>query len=229
MSAQTSQNSCVSNALGAKRARTMLTRLAKEFPPEHAFLNFSTPTQLLVAVMLSAQCTDKKVNEVTAPLFKKYHTAKDFAGLSQRELEQAIHSTGFFRQKAKNIRAATYLIASQHKGKLPETIAELTALPGVGRKTANVVLQIGVGKCEGIPVDTHVGRIARRWKLTASHNPDAVERVLMATFPKKDWSRAPYMMIVLGRKYCIAQKPKCADCPLRDVCPSSTARGSSKQ
>jgi len=205
-----------------KQARIMLSRLSKTFPREHAFLHFSNPVQLLVAVMLSAQCTDKKVNEVTAPLFAQCRTAKDFANLSQRELEQHIRATGFFRQKAKHIRTATALLELEYKGKLPKTIAELMRLPGVGRKTANVVLQIGLGKREGIPVDTHVGRVARRWKLTSSLNPDIVEQTLMATFPKHDWSRAPYVMIMLGRTHCVSRKPRCATCPVNNLCPSST-------
>lgn len=214
----------LSAVLSEKRARTMLARLGKLFPPEHAFLRFSTPMQLLVAVILSAQCTDKKVNEVTEPLFRTHKTAADFARISQKDLEHAIHATGFFRQKARHIRETARAISTTHNGTVPETLAELVRLPGVGRKTANVVLQVGSGKREGIPVDTHVGRIARRWKLTDAHNPDSVERTLMQTFPKKDWTRAPYLMIMLGRAYCTSQKPKCAECPLKAMCPSSTQK-----
>lgn len=221
MSARTLQKSFAYNGVERKQARAMISRLTKEFPPEHAFLHFTTPVQLLVAVILSAQCTDKKVNEVTATLFKKYRTAKDFANISQRELERAVMPTGFFRQKAKHIRAAASLLVSHHNGKLPNTIAELIQLPGVGRKTANVVLQVGIGKREGIPVDTHVGRIARRWKLSSSLDPDVVEHALIRAFPQKDWSRVPYMMILLGRTYCVARKPACTDCPLNTMCPSS--------
>ena len=210
------------HAKNIQRARAMLAHLGKHFPPEHAFLHFQTPMQLLVAVMLSAQCTDKKVNEVTLPMFKRFATAQDFATISQRKLERRIHATGFFRQKAKNIRATARVIATIHHGDVPMTLAELVALPGVGRKTANVVLQVGSGIAEGVPVDTHVGRIARRWKLTPSLNPDVVEQSLMRAFLKKDWTRAPYLMIMLGRAYCIAQKPKCAECPLNKICPSST-------
>lgn len=208
----------------AKTARLMFARLTKHFPPEHAFLNFNTPMQLLVAVMLSAQCTDKKVNEVTAPIFKTFHAAKDFSNVSQKDFERMIHATGFFRQKAKSIRASAKVIVTKHDGNVPETLKELIDLPGVGRKTANVVLQVGPGITEGIPVDTHVGRIARRWKLTESQNPDHVEHALMDAFPKKDWTRVPYTMIMLGRAYCVAPKPKCEECPLKNICPSSTQK-----
>jgi endonuclease-3 len=184
-------------------------------------LNYSSPLKLLVATILSAQCTDKRVNIVTASLFNKFHTARDFAEISQEELETAIRSTGFYRNKAKNIRAAARKILELHRGEVPNTLEALAALPGVGRKTANVVLGNAFGKNEGIVVDTHVKRLSQRLGLTTHSDPAKIEQDLMKLFPRKDWTDLAHWLIWHGRRRCTARKPDCPGCELQQVCPSA--------
>lgn len=203
------------------RARTLLRILKKTHPDAGMILRYSTPVQLLVAVMLSAQCTDKKVNEVTASLFKKYRSAEDFANADPRVFEREIHSTGFYRAKTKNILAAAKMLVQNFKGKLPRTMEDMLKLPGVARKTANVVLGNAYSISEGIAVDTHVSRLAQRLGLTQYIDPNKIEKDLMNLFPKKEWFKLTYRLIGHGRAICTAQRRKCEICPLNKLCPSS--------
>lgn len=201
-------------------ATKIVRRLKKEWPDAACSLDFRTPLQLLIATILSAQCTDKRVNEVTVDLFKKYKTAADYADAPLDELKDAIRSTGFFNNKAKNIQACCAALVERHGGEVPDTMEELVALAGIGRKTANVVLGVAMRIATGVVVDTHVGRISRRLGLTAEKNPEKVERDLMDQFPKTEWIDLSHRMIKLGREYCVARKPKCDEgCPLSDICP----------
>jgi len=177
--------------------------------------------QLLVATILSAQCTDKRVNVVTQDLFKRHRTVKSFADVPQAELEEEIHSTGFFRNKAKNIRGAAAMILSDFGGKVPDTMADLLTLPGVARKTANCVLGNAFGKNEGVVVDTHVKRLAGRLGLSKQKTPEKIELDLMPLFPQNDWALLSHLLIFHGRTYCMARNPNCPDCPLADLCPSA--------
>ena len=190
------------------------------YPGAHCELDFHNPLQLLVATILSAQCTDKRVNMVTPALFKKYRRAKDYANASQAQLENAIKSTGFFRNKSKSIRAAMRAIAEKHNGKVPETMEALRALPGVGRKTANVVLGNAFGKNEGIVVDTHVARLSHRLGLTKQKDPDKIERDLMKLVPREHWTNWSHWLIWHGRRRCFARKPDCGQCEVFPLCPS---------
>jgi endonuclease-3 len=194
--------------------------LPKAYPNAHCELDFKTPLQLLVATILSAQCTDKRVNLVTPALFARYRSAKDFAGAKPSELEKAIQSTGFFRNKAKSIRAAAAVIESDHKGKVPKTMAELKALPGVGRKTANVVLGNAFAVNEGIVVDTHVARLSERLGLTKEKNPEKIERDLMKLISREHWTDWSHWLIWHGRRRCFARKPDCRNCEVLKLCPS---------
>ncbi len=189
--------------------------LKKLFPETRIALAYQTPFQLLVAVILSAQTTDKKVNEVTPKLFSKFKTAQDFANLSQSELESYIKSIGLYRGKAKNIIAAASIISEKYKDEIPKTMKEMVALPGVGRKTANVVLGIVYGVVEGIAVDTHVRRLSQFFGLSKSSNPDIIERDLMSILPKNEWKDFTFRMIDYGRKFCPASC-KHLSCPLRE-------------
>jgi endonuclease-3 len=206
------------------KAQERVARLAqvlpKVYPHAHTELNFKGPLQLLVATILSAQCTDKRVNMVTPALFKKYRTAKDYAGAPQARLESAIKSTGFFRNKAKSIRAAMRAIVDEHGGKVPSTMEELRELPGVGRKTANVVLGNAFGKNEGIVVDTHVSRLSQRLGLTRHKDPEKIERDLMKLVPRERWTDWSHWLIWHGRRRCYARKPDCANCEILQLCPS---------
>lgn len=204
-----------------KRAAVIVTKLKNEYPDAQIVLNYKNNIQLLVAVILSAQCTDKKVNEVTVKLFKKYKTARDFAWANLKTLERAVKPTGFYRAKAKNIRAACKLIVEKFKGKLPRTMPEMLQLRGVARKTANVVLGNAYGVVEGIAVDTHVRRLAQRLGLTKNDTPEKIERDLMALIAKKDWFSLTYLFIAHGRAVCVAQKPRCTECLLKRMCPAS--------
>jgi endonuclease-3 len=177
---------------------------------------------LLIATILSAQCTDKRVNLVTPALFARYRTAADFAAIKPAELEKAIQSTGFFRNKTKSIRAATAAIANEHGGKVPDTMEQLNALPGVGRKTANVVLGNAFHKNEGIVVDTHVARLSHRLGLVTGDDPVKIERKLMKLVPRERWTMLSHLLIEHGRQVCDARKPRCGECVLADTCPSST-------
>ncbi len=206
------------------KARERVERLIeiwqKVYPDAHTELNFKNPLELLIATILSAQCTDKRVNMVTPALFKKYRTAKDYANASQAELENAIKSTGFFRNKAKSIRAATSRIAEKFGGKVPSTMEELRELPGVGRKTANVVLGNAFGKNEGIVVDTHVTRLSQRLGLTKHKDAEKIERDLMKLVPREHWTNWSHWLIWHGRRRCYARKPDCSNCEVFKLCPS---------
>jgi endonuclease III len=204
-----------------KRARQILALLKKTYPGAGMILNYGNPIQLLVAVMLSAQCTDKKVNEVTTTLFKKYKTAQDFASATPKVFEQEIYQTGFYRAKTKNIIAATNMIAEKFGGKLPKTMEDMLTLPGVARKTANVVLGNAYQVYDGIAVDTHVSRLAQRMGFTQHTDPKKIEQDLMALFPKEDWFKTTYLLIEHGRAICTAPRRKCEICPLNKICPSS--------
>jgi endonuclease-3 len=206
------------------KARERVERLIeiwqKVYPDAHTELNFKNPLELLIATILSAQCTDKRVNMVTPALFKKYRTAKDYANASQAELESAIKSTGFFRNKAKSIRGATSRIAEKFGGKVPSTMEELRELPGVGRKTANVVLGNAFGKNEGIVVDTHVTRLSQRLGLTKHKDAEKIERDLMKLVPREHWTNWSHWLIWHGRRRCYARKPDCSNCEVFKLCPS---------
>lgn len=201
-------------------------QLSARYKPPLTFLDFRTPLDLLVATMLSAQCTDARVNLVTSTiLYPKYRTAKEYVGATQAELERDIRSCGFFRAKAKNIRAMCALLIGRHQGNVPDTMEELTALPGVGRKTAAVILWAAYGKTEGIAVDTHVRRVSQRLGLSASSDVKKIELDLMRQFPRKDWGRVTTLIITHGRAICTARNRKCEQCMFKDVCPSSLTLG----
>ena len=206
----------------AERAKALVKALPKVYPDAHCELDFTTPLQLLIATILSAQCTDKRVNLVTPALFAKYRTAKEYAKAPSAEMEKAIQSTGFFRNKTKSIRAATAAIEQDHGGKVPQTMAELHALPGVGRKTANVVLGNAFHKDEGIVVDTHVVRLSQRLGLTTNQDAEKIERDLMKLIPKPHWTNWSHWLIWHGRRRCYARKPDCSSCEVLDLCPSGS-------
>jgi endonuclease III len=200
------------------RAEQIFTRLQAAYPDAKCALDHENPLQLLIATILSAQSTDKMINTITPALFKKYKTARDFAEADQAELEQMIKSSGFFRNKAKSIKAATQVIAEEFGGKVPETMEELLKLQGVARKTANVVLGVAFGKAEGVVVDTHVQRLSRRLDFTKEERPDKIERDLMQLFPRDKWILLAHLLIHHGRAKCTALRPKCAECPIEDLC-----------
>jgi len=197
-----------------------LRLLEREYPGATTALLHKNPLQLLVATILSAQCTDKRVNIVTAPLFKRYKNARDFAGANIKALEKAIRPTGFYHNKAKNIVGAAEMIIKRFGGKVPDSMEELIELPGVARKTANIVLSHGYGKIEGIAVDTHVRRVSFRLGLTKSQDPVKIETDLMRIIPKKDWLKLNSLLIAHGRALCKAVKPHCLECVLANLCPS---------
>lgn len=202
--------------------QTVLQRLEAAHPDAHCELNYETPLQLLVATILSAQTTDVRVNQVTPDLFTKYPDAAAFAAADRAELEEAIRSTGFFRQKAAFIQETAVSLLHNHGGQVPNTMDELTRLKGVARKTANVVLGEIYGKAEGITVDTHVKRIAHKLGLTSTDkDPVKVERELMAIVPKEHWINISHLLIFHGRRICIARRPDCPNCTLNDICPSA--------
>ncbi len=206
-----------------KKARTaeIIKRLRKAYPDAHCALNYTTPFELLIATILSAQCTDVRVNIVTADLFRKYRGPADFLSVSQAELEKDIHSTGFFRNKAKNIQAACKRIIEEYGGRVPQTMEEILTLGGVARKTANVVLGNAFGIASGVVVDTHVLRLSQRLGLTENSTPEKIERDLASLAPKKHWVMFPHWMIFHGRQICVARKPRCGECPLANICPAS--------
>ena len=206
----------------AERAKALVKALPKVYPDAHCELDFKTPLQLLIATILSAQCTDKRVNLVTPALFAKYRTAADFAAAPPAALEKAIQSTGFFRNKTKSIRAATAALVKDHGGKVPQTMAELHALPGVGRKTANVVLGNAFHKDEGIVVDTHVARLSQRLGLTKNQAPEKIEQDLMKLIPREHWTNWSHWLIWHGRRRCFARKPDCSNCELLRLCPAGS-------
>jgi len=199
----------------------VLAILKRTYPDAKCSLNFRDPLELLVATILSAQCTDNRVNIVTKTLFAKYKNAADYAASEPTELERDIQSTGFFRNKAKNIRAMAQALIDHHGGEVPDTMEQLTNLAGVGRKTANVVLGNAFGKDEGIVVDTHVARLSQRLGLTRQTDPVKIEQDLMKLVPKRDWTLWPHLLIHHGRAVCTARKPACGDCPLNELCPSA--------
>ncbi|HEY2625449.1 MAG TPA: endonuclease III [Candidatus Udaeobacter sp.] len=203
-----------------ERVAQLLKIWPKVYPNAHCELDFRNPLQLLVATILSAQSTDKRVNMVTPVLFKKYRTAKDYADAPQAELENAIKSTGFYRNKAKSISGAMRTIVEKHNGNVPDTMEELYALPGVGRKTANVVLGNGFHKNEGIVVDTHVARLSQRLGLTKHKDPEKIERDLMKLIPRQRWTDWSHWLIWHGRRRCYARKPACSQCEIFRLCPS---------
>ena len=203
-----------------KRAAEIIKRLKKAYPDAHCALNHSSAFELMIATILSAQCTDERVNIVTADLFRKYHGPLDYLNVSPEELEKDIHSTGFFRNKSKNIQAACKRLIEVYGGQVPQKMDEMLTLGGVARKTANVVLGNAFGIASGVVVDTHVGRLSQRLGLTANENPEKIERDLMELVPKRYWIMFPHWMIFHGRQVCIARKPKCEVCVLADICPS---------
>lgn len=198
-----------------QKAREVVRKLKKMFPKAKIALNYANNWELLVAVMLSAQCTDKMVNVVTARLFKKYRKLDDYVNAKRKEFEQDIRSTGFYRNKAKNILAAAKIIKEKYKGKIPKTMQEMLALPGVARKTANVVLGNAYGVVEGIAVDTHVKRLSKKLGLTDHVDPNKIEKDLMALLPKKEWFDFTYRLIGYGRTYCPAKPHKHEQCPIQ--------------
>lgn len=204
-----------------KRVRDVVRLLRKEFPRATTALDFRSPYELLVATILSAQCTDERVNMVTPGLFKKYPDPRSLAQADLAELEQEIRSTGFFRMKAKNIRACSERIVERHGGEVPRTFDELVALPGVGRKTANCVMGAAYGVNSGVVVDTHVHRITRLLGLTRNDDPVKIEQDLMSVLPQRDWYDFSNLIILHGRKTCIARRPKCNECVLSRLCPSA--------
>nr|BBH91275.1 endonuclease III [Thermosporothrix sp. COM3] len=203
------------------QVRQIIAELRRLYPDARCSLNYSNPLELLVATQLSAQCTDERVNKVTATLFQKYRTVEDYATASQEELEQDIRPTGFYRNKAKNIRAACQRIITEFGGEVPRTMSGLLSLAGVARKTANVVLGNAFGIVEGFVVDTHVGRISRRLGWTTNTDPVKVERELMQIIPQQDWLDLSHLLIFHGRAICEARKPHCEQCTLAPLCPSS--------
>lgn len=207
---------------GAKdRIEEIIARLKTAYPQSKTALKFETPLQILVATVLSAQCTDEQVNKITPALFRKYKTAADFARADPRVLEEDIRSTGFFRNKTKSIMGAAKKIVDDFRGIVPDRMEDLITLPGVARKTANIVLSSAYKKAEGIAVDTHVKRLSQRLGLSREKNPDKIERDLMNLIPRKDWIDFNYMLVNHGRQTCQARKPDCPGCILKSLCPSA--------
>jgi endonuclease-3 len=204
-----------------ERIADIIVQLEKAYPRSKTALNFETPLQILVATILSAQCTDEQVNKVTPALFRKYRTAADFAQADPCTFEKEIHSTGFFRNKTKSIILASKRIVEDFGGRVPDRMEDLITLQGVARKTANIVLSSGYNKAEGIAVDTHVKRLTQRLGLSKEQNPDKIEQDLMKLVPREDWINFNYMLVNHGRKTCQARKPDCPECVLNALCPSA--------
>ncbi len=200
------------------RAGKILAALKKSYPDAKCALNFTNPLELLIATILSAQCTDKRVNIVTKDLFKKYRAAKDYAAADVKTFEQEIHSTGFYKNKTRNIINCCKKLAEKHGGKVPNQMEDLVELPGVGRKTANVILGNAYG-IPGVTVDTHVRRLSNRMGLTTNDDPDKIEQDLMKLFPEKEWTWLSHALIHHGRGYCTARRPECPKCPIEPFCP----------
>lgn len=205
------------------RATEVIRRLSKAYPDAHVALRFTNALECLIATILSAQCTDEKVNEVTETLFVKYRSPADYLRVPEEELRADIHPTGFFNQKAISIREACRRIVEVYDGVVPDTMQDLITLRGVARKTANIVLGNVYGKVEGIAVDTHVKRLADRIGFSEQTDPDKIERDLMEAIPRRRWFGFSYVLIDHGRAICQAKKPRCAECPIEDLCPSSQA------
>jgi len=204
-----------------QRIGQILARLTERYPEARCSLEHVDPLELLVATILSAQCTDARVNQVTRTLFAKYRAADDYATADPAAFEAEIRSTGFFRNKTKSVLGMAAALVERHGGKVPDTMAELVALPGVGRKTANVVLGNAFGKDEGVVVDTHVARLSGLLGLSAAPDPEHIETDLMVLVPKRQWTLFPHLLIHHGRAVCIARRPQCAECPLAGLCPSA--------
>jgi len=207
------------------RVLRVVELLEKEHPDAKIALHYTNPLELLVATILSAQCTDERVNVVTKTLFKKYTKTEDYANADLKELEQDIKSTGFYRNKAKNIKKCCQLLVEKYNSQIPRTMEELLELPGVARKTANIVLSNAYGIIEGVAVDTHVRRLAQRLGLTESDDPAKIEEDLMDIVPRDNWMRITDLLIFHGRRICIARKPKCDACVLNKICPSAFTFG----
>lgn len=207
----------------ARRQRTaeILARLRRALPDVHTALDHRNPFELLVATILSAQCTDKRVNEVTPALFRRFPTARELAGASLDELEELVRTTGFYHNKARALLGLGQALVAEHGGEVPAEMEALRRLPGVGRKTANVVLGNGFGRNVGVVVDTHVQRLSRRLGLTAETDPEKIERDLMALVPQPDWTLWSNLLIAHGRQTCQARRPRCAACVVADLCPSA--------
>ena len=205
----------------ARRIKSVIRLLRKRYPQARTALEFRTPLEILVATILAAQCTDERVNRITPGLFQKYPTAAEFARAERAELEQQIRSAGFFRNKAKSIVGAARKIVEEFGGVVPDSMDKLVTLPGVARKTANIVLSAGYGRAEGIAVDTHAGRLSRRLGLSRHEDPVKVEQDLMLLLPKSVWIEFSHQMIWHGRAICSARNPKCEECPLIADCPGS--------
>jgi endonuclease-3 len=203
------------------RIDEIIKKLKKAYPRSHTALRFETPLQILVATILSAQSTDEQVNKITPALFRKYRTASDFANAAPEELEEEVRSSGFFRNKAKSIIGASKKIVDDYESRVPDRMEDLITLPGVARKTANIVLSSGFKKAEGIAVDTHVKRLSHRLGLSEERNPDKIEKDLLNLVPKKEWIDFNYMLVNHGRNTCQARKPNCPECELRSLCPSA--------
>lgn len=206
-----------------ERIGEIIRILRKTYPQSRTALKFETPLQILVATILAAQCTDEKVNQITPFLFRKYPRVDDLARADQKELEEMIRPTGFFRNKARSLINVSKKIVEDFNGDVPDSMEELITLPGVARKTANIVLSSAFNKAEGIAVDTHVRRLSLRLGLSKEKDPDRIERDLMGLVPKKDWLDFNYMLVNHGRKTCQAKKPQCPSCVLRHLCPSAHA------
>jgi endonuclease-3 len=205
----------------APQIQAIIEELQKLYPQARYELNFTTPLELLVATILAAQCTDERVNAVTVQLFAKYRSASDYANADQEELEQDVKPTGFYRNKARTVRAACQYLIDHYNGEVPDSIAELVKVPGVARKTANVVLVNAFGVVEGFIVDTHVGRIARRLGWTKHEDAAKAEQDLMRLIPQAEWSSLPHRIIYHGRATCAARKARCSECVLASLCPSA--------
>ena len=203
------------------RAAEILARLERQYPGTRLALDFETPLQLLVATVLAAQCTDKKVNEVTPALFRRYPSARDYAEADLAELEELVRQTGFYRNKARAVKNLGIALITEHEGNVPARMEALNALPGVGRKTANVVLGNAFGLQEGIVADTHVQRLSRRLWLTEETDPEKIERDLLPLIPRERWTRFGHLMQDHGRAICKARKPECPICPVAELCPSA--------
>lgn len=204
-----------------QRAAEILARLRQAYPEVRLALDFQSPLQLVMATVLAAQCTDERVNQVTPALFRRYPTARDYAAADILELEEMVRTTGFFRNKARALKNLGTALAAEHGGEVPASLELLVALPGVGRKTANVVLGNAFGLNEGVAVDTHVQRLSRRLFLTEETDPEKIERDLMPVLPREEWTRFALLLQDHGRKICKARKPECALCPVADLCPSA--------
>lgn len=207
-----------------QRAPEIIRRLSEAHPDAHVALQFSNPLEMLVSTILSAQCTDERVNMVTQGpngLFAKYRTPEDYLAVPEAELAEDIHPTGFFNNKTKSIRGASRILVEEFDGRIPDTMEEILRLPGVARKTGNIVLGNSYGVVVGIAVDTHVRRVAQRLKFTRQEDPDQIERDLMKLIPRERWFDFTYVLIDHGRQVCIARNPRCAECPVNALCPSS--------